>query len=340
MPQLSLNSAGPCPTSYGGVALLLLFGMSHIGLADVWGLTLTAPVAGVTVQSGSSIPIAIEVGKDESLSAVKYYWYRGDEEPLPSHQATPARFVAAEGSSGFSGKIVVPPDAFGRLRLLAIGQVTRGRLAGHEDFDEVVLTALPKAMLTAIEFSADKPWRLDPTGKRVLVPAVGQFDDGIVRAFTGLDTGTLYRSSDPNVVLVQGDGMLQVRGRGKAFVTVEHQGKTGSVEVVVEAEAESNREPIARVVPDIAAKAGSLVVLDGLQSQDPDGDLLRYEWRQLRGQHVSLTTVNEAKSSFVAPPVSARKRFQFALVVTDMAGPDQVKGADSLPAIVTVWVNP
>ena len=29
-----------------------------------------------------------------------------------------------------------------------------------------------------------------------------------------------------------------------------------------------------------------------------------------------------------------------ALVVTDMAGPDTIKGADSAPAVVTVWITP
>jgi len=27
-------------------------------------------------------------------------------------------------------------------------------------------------------------------------------------------------------------------------------------------------------------------------------------------------------------------------VVTDMAGPDTIKGADSAPAVVTVWITP
>jgi hypothetical protein len=27
-------------------------------------------------------------------------------------------------------------------------------------------------------------------------------------------------------------------------------------------------------------------------------------------------------------------------VVTDMAGPDTLKGADSAPAVVTVWITP
>ena len=87
-------------------------------------------------------------------------------------------------------------------------------------------------------------------------------------------------------------------------------------------------------------KTGSLVVLDGLRSSDPDGDPLRYSWKQIRGHRVPLTNVNEAKATFVAPPLSEPKSFQFALTVTDMEGPARVKGAESPPAIITVLVGP
>jgi len=82
------------------------------------------------------------------------------------------------------------------------------------------------------------------------------------------------------------------------------------------------------------------VLLDGLRSRDPDGDPLHFEWKQIRGHRVILSNVNEAKATFVAPQVSEQKQYQFSLVVTDMAGPDTLKGADSAPAVVTVWITP
>jgi hypothetical protein len=317
-------------------ACVISFGWSD---STVWALTITMPAQGSHVSSGRAIPVAVEPAKDVNLRGVKYYWYRGDDEPLPSHQADPARFIAAAGGQAFSGTIDVPADAIGTMRLVAVGEVTRGRLAGHEDFDEILVTVEPVAALTAIEFSVRKPWRLDTIGKRLPVPAVGQFQDGVLRPLNAA-AGTRFRSSDNRVVQVSDDGVLQVKGNGKAMVTVETRGKIGTVDVVVEADAEQNREPIAQVTPELSVKAGTVVVLDGLQSHDPDGDPLRYEWKQIRGHRVSLTTVNEAKATFVAPSVSERKRFQFSLVVTDMAGPDVMKGADSAPAVVTVWVSP
>lgn len=309
------------------------------GDSTAWALTITSPLQGARMSPGVAIAVAVEVGRDINMRSVQYYWYRGDDEPLASHQAEPAPFTPAEGGKPFSGTIEVPADAIGTMRLLAVGEVTRGRLAGHEDFDEILVTVEPVAALTAIEFSVRKPWRLDTIGKRLPVPAVGQFQDGVMRPLTAA-AGTVFRSSDSRVVQVHEDGVLQVKGNGKAVVTIETRGKVGTVDVVVEADAQQNREPVARVVSELSVKAGSLVVLDGMQSHDPDGDPLRYEWKQIRGQRVPLTTVNEAKATFMAPPVSDRKRFQFSLMVTDMAGPDVVKGADSPPAVVTVWVSP
>jgi hypothetical protein len=305
-----------------------------------WAFSLTTPVQGAVLRSGEMVPVSVEVAKAIDLRSVQYYWYRADEEPLASHQAEPAPFSPAEAGSPFSGTVRIPADALGTMRLLAVGEVTRGRLAGYEDFDEVLVTVEPAATLTSIEFAVEKPWRLDTIGQRIVVPAVGQFADGVVRSLTSPLAGSTYRSSDESVVQVDAVGIAHVMGNGKARITVEYRGKSGVVEVHVDADAAENRAPIARTASDLDVKSGSLVVLDGLRSSDPDGDPLRYSWKQIRGHRVTLSNVNEAKATFVAPPVSEPKSFQFALTVMDMAGPDRVKGAESPPAIITVLVRP
>lgn len=302
--------------------------------------TLSAPKPGVTVASGEPVSVSVEAEKDANLRGIKFYWYRADQEPIDSHQAEPAVFTPAADGASFAGLITVPADAMGVMRLLAVGEVTRGRLGGHEDFDEVLLTVQPKAALAVIEFAVEKPWRLNTIGKRVVVPAVGQFADEEVRPLTGPGTESEFRSSDERVVSVDPEGIVQVKGNGKAVVTVRNRGKEGRLTVVVEAEMILNHEPVARVPAELTVKAGHLVILDGIQSRDPDGDPLHYEWKQLRGNKVALMNSNEAKATFMAPTVARRRQFQFSLQVTDMAGPDTVKGADSRPAIISVWVDP
>jgi hypothetical protein len=305
-----------------------------------WALTLTSPGADTKVFSGQALPVAVEVGREVNLRRLSYYWYRIDEEPLASRQAKPAPFSPSQEGSPIAGTVLVPAEALGRMRLLAVGEVARGRMESHEEFDEVLLSVETTADLQAVEFTVEKPWRLKQLGKRVTVPAVGLFNDGVSRPLSGPNAGSRYHSSDDRVVSVDVNGTLQVRGAGRATVTVENRGRTGTVDVIVQADGETNRPPIAEVVKEMHVKSGDVVQLDGLKSRDPDGDPLHFEWKQIRGHRVILSNVNEAKATFVAPRVSEQKQYQFSLVVTDMAGPDTMKGADSAPAVVTVWITP
>ena len=319
---------------------IVLFLVVLVDRHSVWALTLTSPSQGATLQAGRLVTVEVSVGKEFNLRTIHYYWYRPDEEPLASRQAHPAPFKVTGGGSPFVGTVLVPSDALGTMRLLAVGEVVRGRLEGHEEFDEVLLTVEATAELETIEFAVEKPWKMQQVGRRIVVPAIGQFSDGVWRPLSGSSTGSRFHSSDERVVSVDATGVLHVIGRGKAIVTVENGGKTGAVEVIVQGNEEPNRSPIAEVVKELHARSGELVLLDGLRSRDPDGDPLHFEWKQILGHRVMLSNVNEAKATFVAPKVSERKRYQFSLVVTDMAGPDVMKGADSVPAVVTVWITP
>ena len=331
----------PYLASFSLIALVLNgYGVLGFLPAPVEALTLTMPAADSVISAGEALPVAVDVGKEVSLRRLRYYWYRIDEEPLASHQANSAAFAPSHGGALFVGSVTVPADALGRMRFLAVGEVVSGRMESHEEFDEVLVTVGTTAEIQAIEFGVEKPWRLTPVGKRISVPAVGQFNDGVSRPLNGPGAGSRFRSSDERIVSVDVNGVLQGTGAGRATLAVENGGKTGTLEIIVEGDQEPNRPPIAEVAKELHAKSGDLVLLDGLKSHDPDGDLLHFEWKQILGHRVILSNVNEAKATFVAPKVSEEKRYQFSLVVTDMAGPDTIKGADSAPAVVTVWVSP
>jgi hypothetical protein len=244
--------------------------------APVGALTLTVPATDSVLSAGQALQVAVDVGREVSLRRLRYYWYRIDEEPLASHQANPAPFAPSQDGALFVGSVTVPADALGRMRLLAVGEVVSGRMESHEEFDEVLLTVGTTAELQAIEFGVEKPWRLTPVGKRISVPAVGQFSDGVSRPLSGPGTGSRFRSSDERVVSVDGNGVVQVTGAGRATLAVENGGKTGTVELIVEVDQEPNRPPIAEVAKELHAKSGELVLLDGLKSRDPDGDPLHF----------------------------------------------------------------
>lgn len=308
--------------------------------APAWAFRVTAPMDGAVLMAGQALDVTVDLGTEISVSRVLYYWYRLGEEPLVTQQAVLALESTGAATPPFGGRLIVPNGAIGAMRLLAVGEVTRGRLAGQEEFDEILLQVDPPAALTGIEFEVEKPWRLDTIGKILEVPAIGQFADGAARWIGGTSAGSRYESSDDGVLAIYPGGFVRVIGNGAATLTVKNRGREGRLDVVVKSEAEPNGAPIAQAGPDQTVKAGATVMLSALQSRDPDGDPLRYEWAQVRGNKVSLLDADSSKATFVAPKVSAKRLFRFKLRVTDMKGPDTVKGADSVPSFVNVWVVP
>jgi hypothetical protein len=323
-----------------GVLISVLALAMILSPSVVQAFTLSSPQNGAVLKAGQRITVAIDRGAVTGLSQVQYYWYRQGEEPIPQHLAQPALVATSASEPPYGGQLEVPRDAAGKYRLLAIAEVAHGRLAGREEFDEVMVQIEPPAELASIEFEVEKPWRLDTLGKIHEVPVIGLFSDGISRRLMGPSGGSTVLSSNEQVIRPLGDGLIQVIGNGRAMLTVKNRGKEGNVDVVVHTDGESNRPPQARTTADLNVKSGSTVALTAGGSIDPDGDQLRYEWTQVRGNPVSLLDPNTPRATFVAPKVSAKRLLRFKLRVTDMSGPDTVKGADSLPAFVNVWVEP
>ena len=69
-------------------------------------------------------------------------------------------------------------------------------------------------------------------------------------------------------------------------------------------------------------RSGASVTLDGRQSNDPEGDALRYQWTQVTGNAVSLSNAGSAVATFTAPTVSSDTLLRFELLVSDTAGLD------------------
>ncbi len=323
-----------------GLCLGLAGGGLGIGAESVWAFRIISPEGDSAVTSGAPIKAAVDIGKETGIVRVLYFWYRAGQEPQGAQQATPALIGLPTSTPPFGGTMTVPPDLLGEARLLAVAEVARGRLTGHEEFDEIELQAVPTAPLLTIEFEVEKPWRLDTIGKILDIPVVGQFADHVTRPLGGFSTGSTYRSSNEKVVKVFSDGSIQVAGNGRATLTVANRGKQGTLQVVVQAPQEANQIPVAFAGKDMSVKAGHTVTLNGLGSNDADGDPLRYEWTQIRGHKVSLLDADSPKATFVAPKVSIKRLLRFKLRVTDMKGPDTVKGGDSLPSYINVWVEP
>lgn len=338
-----------------GLAAALGLGAILLTIEPAFAFKITEPADGATLASGVTLTARVDLGKDSGIVSVRYYWYSEQDEALVEQDDATATgsIVApvvltgqAHHTPPFGGALLVPKDGIGPMRLLAVAEISRGRLGTRSVFDEVVVQVVPKAALTAIDFEIEKPLQLgrtgqssafghvDSRGKIFELPVVGDFTDGITRRISAPETGTHYESSSPNVMKVLPGGLLQITGNGKTVLTVTNRGQRAQLDVDVSVNDEPNEPPLADAGTNKTVKSGSKVKLSGLKSRDPEGEALYYSWSQIRGSKVSLLDANNSEASFLAPTVSEPRTYRFKLRVTDK------KGADSLPAFVDVTVEP
>ncbi len=312
------------------------------------------PNEGAALTSGQTLTVRVDPGQDTGIVKVRYYWYGEEEEVLVEQEAsravgaivkTATLTATSDTTPPFGGPLGVPQTAIGMMRILAVAEVSRGRLGSRSIFDEILVDVKPNAKLVSIEFGIDTMRfgsagkehvyaSIDSLGKMAVIPINGTFSDGVVRPIRLPATGTTYRSSDENIVKVFPNGMLQVMGNGRTFITASNSGKEGILPVSIQVPDEPNEPPEGDAGPDRTVKSGSRVVLNGGNSLDPEGGSLQYHWSQTRGAKISLLDNNMRKASFQAPDVSEPKTYRFRLRVTD------TRNADSMPDYVDIVVEP
>jgi hypothetical protein len=102
---------------------------------------------------------------------------------------------------------------------------------------------------------------------------------------------------------------------------------------IADTRCDPNAPPVADAGPDQSVGEGVLVTLDGSASADPNGTALAYQWSQLLGPAVALSSTTAAMPSFTAPDVGlAGAVLTFQLVVSDGSFP-------SAPDTVQVTIN-
>ena len=321
----------------------------------VHAFKITEPAEGAKLTAGKTVTAHVDLGRDSGIVSVRYYWYAEQDETLVEQEdatatglivAPVALIGLADQDPAFGGTLRIPKDGIGPMRLLAVAEISRGRLGTRTVFDEILVQVEPNVALTAIDFETDKPLQLgragqssafghvDSLGKVFELPVVGEFADGVTRRISTPASGTSYQSSNDKVIRVLKDGLLQIVGNGKTIITVTNRGKQASLDVEVSVNDEPNEPPVADAGKNKTVRAGTKVKLSGLKSRDAEGEALFYSWSQVRGSKVSLLDVNGPEATFQAPQVSESRTYRFKLRVTDK------KGADSVPAFVDIVVEP
>ena len=109
-------------------------------------------------------------------------------------------------------------------------------------------------------------------------------------------------------------------GETLTFKLTVSDGAAMATDVVIVTVLNINQAPAADAGEDQTKNEGSVVILNGTASNDPDGDTLTYRWTQSAGLSVTLSDVTSATPTFTAPSVGrGGTTLEFQLVVNDGA---------------------
>ncbi|TQV86827.1 PKD domain-containing protein [Aliikangiella coralliicola] len=81
-----------------------------------------------------------------------------------------------------------------------------------------------------------------------------------------------------------------------------------------------NANPVANAGEDARVNEQTLVTLNGTTSNDSDGEITAYSWRQVSGTGVTLSNLSASNPTFIAPTLTEDEVLVFELTVTDNEG--------------------
>jgi hypothetical protein len=116
------------------------------------------------------------------------------------------------------------------------------------------------------------------------------------------------------LVVTDNDGISSVSD--EVTITVSAFEPGGDQIVDDETEVLENVLPVANAGADQTVSAGDVVILDGSESFDSDGNTLTYSWTGLRGLFFS-TSSNISQPTFTAPTQERTRTYTFNLIVND-----------------------
>jgi len=136
-------------------------------------------------------------------------------------------------------------------------------------------------------------------------------------SFVSRPAGSLATLSDTNVM--KPSFMVDVAGTYVVQLIVNDGTANSAADTVTIST--GNSAPLAIAGSDQTAEEGITVLLSGSGSTDPDQNIIGYVWEQTGGTTVTLSTPDEAETSFVAPEVlTDGEKLTFTLTVRDAGG--------------------
>ncbi len=274
---------------------------THIALTDDLQANWKGLLAETWMNAGTGAVIAGPAGND---------WYVGDEAnnaPVSANGGVDVMYGAGGDDTlqGGSGNDIL------------VGGAGNDTLSGNSD-DDVILGGAGNDYLDGGS-AVGKNTIIGGGGNDQMVGGSG----GDVFRFTGAQSGDAYTvdgggatdiidlSEFSTATITNSGGVITVdRGGGNIF-TITHS----NVESIITAATVGNHGPLADAGLDQNVSMSATVTLTAAGSSDPDGNALTYNWTQIEGPKVTLSSATAASPTFTAP--GSATTLQFVVVVSD-----------------------
>ncbi len=339
--QVELSSATVAEPTFtapdvgNGLVKILTFELS---VTDPYGATDKDTIK-ITVMSRNQSPTA-DAGSDQTVN-------KNDEVTLQGDGSDPDGDALSYHWSQIDGPVVELSDAsdqnasFDTSTMPRSSGVLRFQLTVSDGFGglarDSVVVKVNAAKTTLISARAGDDQAVDE-GTNVQLD--GSCTDKLDREFSYKWTQTLgpfvqlssTTSADPTFTAPEIPNG-QIVPTAFRFTCAVGDGGGSSTDVVIVRVRPVNDNPVADAGPDKNTLSNRLVILAGSGS-DPDGDTLKYTWKQVDGQDVQLVSPNRFELKFTAPEVFGgdSTTLEFELTAIDPYGGE---GTDTVTITVT-----
>jgi hypothetical protein len=307
----TISPSGSINIAHGGSQTYIITPDSGFGVTDVL-------VDGQSVGSNNSYTFS-NVTAPHTISAVfESIHYIISATAGSNGTITPSGQVSV--ASGQSRSFTITPNAGYRLADLVVDGVSAGALTTYT-FPEVTTNHAIEAVFVAdtytIDASSSEGGSISPSGR---ISVVGDSE----KIFTvTADDG--YEIDD---LIVDGVSMGEQESYTFTRINADHS-------IIANFRA-VNQLPTADAGPDQVVDEQALVSLNGLNSKDLDDGIAIFEWRQVNGALVELSSASDEIVTFTAPDVDVNgDALEFELTVTDNSG----EMATDRCIVNVTWVN-
>jgi hypothetical protein len=215
------------------IMVLLCLGLILLVMTDtVQALVITSPRSGETFHEGDTVKLVAELSpNDPEILYVNFFITKDGGECSKGEITTHPRYECT---------FTIPSGSPRSIKVWAVGALIEGAISSPKI---TILVALPPTVtlqeLKAFTGNTSNKLFFFQIGQNKRLHVDGIYSDGVDRDLSLAASGTIYTSSDENIVTIDGDGLVTAKNLGTAHVTI----KNGKYEVTIDAIVKTEPNP-------------------------------------------------------------------------------------------------